>query len=111
MGHDLDMKVEILYFDGCPNWQVAGDRVQTAADTIGLSDVEIRYRRIETEHEAAALPFAGSPTILVDGTDAFAGAETVTEFACRVYPTESGLAGSPTAEQLTKVLRSRSSLA
>lgn len=105
------MKVEILYFDGCPNWQETGDRVQAAADTVGLPDVEIRYQRIETEHEAATLPFAGSPTILIDGVDAFAGAEPVTEFACRVYPTESGLAGSPTVEQLTQVLRSRSSLA
>ena len=101
------MMVEILYFDGCPNWQDAADRVQAAADTVGLSDVTIGYRRIETEEEAAALPFAGSPTILIDGTDAFAGATTVTEFACRVYPTETGLAGSPTVEQLAQVLRSR----
>ncbi|WP_024794191.1 alkylmercury lyase [Tomitella biformata] len=101
------MKVEILYFDGCPNWQDAGTRVRAAAESVGLSDVEIGYRRIETETEAASLPFAGSPTILIDGTDAFAGAEPVAEFACRIYSTAAGLAGSPTVDQLAQVLRDR----
>ncbi|WP_072690076.1 alkylmercury lyase [Rhodococcus marinonascens] len=102
------MKVEILYFDGCPNWQQAGDRVRAASVAAGLPDVEIGYRRIGTDAEAAASPFAGSPTILLDGTDAFDDAMPVSDFACRVYPTEAGLAGLPTIEQLAEALRGRS---
>ncbi|WP_430335245.1 alkylmercury lyase [Rhodococcus sp. ACT016] len=102
------MKVEILYFEACPNWMEAADRVRAAAIAAGRAAVEIEYRRIETDEEAAASPFAGSPTLLIDGADAFADAVPVTELACRVYRTEAGLAGLPSVEQLTEVLRARS---
>jgi len=101
------MKVEILYFDGCPNWEEAGALVRQAAAAAALPDPEITYRRVGTDAEAAALPFAGSPTILIDGADAF-GAEPVTHLACRVYPTPAGPAGLPTARQLADALRARS---
>ena len=101
------MRVEIVYFDGCPNWQEAGARVSTAA--AGIPDVEITYRRVTTNQEAAALPFAGSPTILIDGTDAFEDAVTVTELACRIYQNGAGLTGLPTVIQLAEALRRRQS--
>ncbi|MGQ9349073.1 MULTISPECIES: alkylmercury lyase [Mycolicibacterium] len=105
--HNRHMRVEIVYFDGCPNWQEAGARVGAAA--AGLADVEITYRRVTTDEEAAALPFAGSPTILIDGTDAFDDAVPVTELACRVYQTDTGLMGLPTVTQLNEALRRRQS--
>lgn len=104
------MKVEILYFDSCPNWQEAADRVRAAAIAAGQSAVEIGYRKIATDEEAAALPFAGSPTILIDGTDAFADAVPMIQLACRVYRTEAGLTGLPSVQQLTEALRARSSV-
>jgi len=99
------MRVEIVYFDGCPNWQEAGARAGEAA--AGLAAVEIVYRRVSTDEEAAALPFAGSPTILLDGTDAFDDVLPVTELACRLYQTDAGLMGLPTVTQLTGALRRR----
>lgn len=105
------MNVEILYFDGCPHWRDAGDRVRAAAESAGLSAVEIGYRRIATADEAESSPFAGSPTILIDGTDAFAGAVPANAFTCRLYPTESRLAGPPTVAQLAAVLRDRNARA
>ncbi|WAL49777.1 alkylmercury lyase [Rhodococcus pyridinivorans] len=102
------MKVQILYFDGCPNWQEAGDRVRAASVAAQLPDLEIEYRRIESDDKTAALPFAGSPTILLDGIDVFDDAVPVTELACRLYPSETGSAGLPTVEQLTEALRARS---
>uniref|UniRef100_A1UQ22 Putative alkylmercury lyase n=1 Tax=Mycobacterium sp. (strain KMS) TaxID=189918 RepID=A1UQ22_MYCSK len=101
------MRVEIVYFDGCPNWQEAGARAGEAA--AGLAAVEIVYRRVSTDEEAAALPFAGSPTILIDGTDAFDDAVPVRNLACRVYLTDAGLRGLPTVTQLTEALRGRQS--
>ncbi|MGH3639733.1 MAG: alkylmercury lyase [Mycobacterium sp.] len=101
------MRVEIVYFDGCPNWQEAGTRAAAAA--AGFADVEIAYRRVTTDEEAAASPFAGSPTILVDGTDAFDDAVPVRVLACRVYQTDGGLSGLPTVTQLTDAFRRRQS--
>ena len=56
---------------------------------------------------AAASAFAGSPTILVDGVDAFDDAVQLTELACRVYSTDRGLAGLPTVDQLAASLQSK----
>ena len=103
--HNQHMRVEIAFFDGCPNWQEAGARAGVAA--AGLADVEIAYRRVTMDEEAAALPFAGSPTILIDGTDAFDDAVPVRELACRVYQTDAGVTGLPTVTQLTEALRRR----
>jgi RNA polymerase sigma-70 factor (ECF subfamily) len=51
--------------------------------------------------------FAGSPTILIDGIDAFPDATPITELACRVYRTPSGFAGTPTIEELTRRISER----
>lgn len=98
------MKVEILYVDECPNWREAGERVQAALASTGRAGVEVDYRMLRTREETAAAPFAGSPTILVDGVDAFP-AQRVSDLACRVYRTENGLSGVPTVEQLAEVFR------
>ncbi|PYE11745.1 hypothetical protein DFR67_13223 [Williamsia limnetica] len=102
------MKAEILFFDGCPNWVEAAERVRAAATMIGRTDIEIAFWRIESGAEAAASPFAGSPTILIDGVDAFVDAVQVDQLACRVYRTETGLSGLPTINQLADALRGRS---
>ena len=101
------MDIEILYVDQCPNSDEAGVRVKEALAEVGLVDVAVSYRLLATDDEAAAVPFAGSPTILIDGVDAFPGADRVTDLACRVYPTEDGLKGYPTVDQLAAVIRER----
>ena len=102
------MKAEILFFVGCPNWEAAAERVRAAATTIGRMDVEIALWRIGSDAEAAASPFAGSPTILIDGVDAFDDAVQVDHLACRVYRTGTGFSGLPTIHQLADALRARS---
>lgn len=103
--HHWHMRVEIVYVEGCPNWQEAGAHVGAAA--AGLVDVEITYRRVATDDEAAASSFAGSPTILVDGIDAFDDAVPAMELACRLYQTDAGVMGLPTVTQLAEALRRR----
>lgn len=56
----------------------------------------------------AVAPFAGSPTIGLDGLDAFGDAVPVTDLAFRLDSTETGSAGLPTVEQLTEALRAKS---
>jgi hypothetical protein len=55
--------------------------------------------RVETAEDAERLRFIGSPTILVDGRDPFAGVAAPFGLTCRVYRTPEGLAGSPTLDQ------------
>lgn len=92
------MDVTLLYFDGCPSWQVADRRLaQLAAER---PDVQVHRQRVETAQEAARLHFGGSPSIQVDGVDLFAGPQAAVGLSCRLYPTPEGLAGAPTLDQL-----------
>jgi hypothetical protein len=104
------MEIEILHIDECPNWEEAGQRVRTALDSMGLSKVGVGYRLLRTSAEAAEVPFAGSPTILVDGVDAFPSEGQTTDLACRLYPTATGFAGLPTVDQLVEVIAVRGRL-
>ena len=96
------MDITLLYFDGCPNWKVADQRL--AAIAAEHPDVVVTRRRVETVEEAEQLGFHGSPSILVDGIDVFAQPGDGVGLSCRVYRTPSGLAGAPTMEQLRAAL-------
>lgn len=98
------MKVELLYFDGCPNWKVADERLAHAARLVSRGDLTVQRRRVDTEQEAVALGFTGSPTIVIDGQDPFATGSEQVGLACRVYATPHGLSGSPTVDQFVGVL-------
>lgn len=95
------MKLELLYFDGCPNWKIAAERLDDIATRRGLA---VERHIVATAEEAEAARFRGSPTILVDGRDPFASGDEPFGLACRVYQTPDGPAGSPTAEQLEAVI-------
>ncbi len=70
-----------------------------------MADVEPILERVETPEDAERLRFVGSPTILLDGRDPFAGATVAFGLTSHVYQTPEGLAGSPTPEQLRAALR------
>ena len=95
------MKLELLYFDDCPNWKTAAERLDDIATHLGLTVVR---RLVTTAEEAEAARFRGSPTILVDGEDPFASGDEPFGLACRAYQTPDGPAGSPTTDQLEAVL-------
>lgn len=98
------MRVELLYFDDCPNWKTADERLRELATARGF---ELRRRLVTTPEEAEAARFRGSPTILVDGEDAFTTGDELFGLSCRRYQTPEGPAGSPTLEQLEAVLDHR----
>ncbi|MDP9430603.1 MAG: thioredoxin family protein [Actinomycetota bacterium] len=98
-------EVTLLYFDGCPNWQVTDARLHEALARAGRADVQVARRRISTPEEAEVAQFRGSPTVLVDGRDPFADPDSPVGLSCRVYRTPDGLAGAPTVDQLVAVLR------
>lgn len=102
------MEVRLVYFDGCPNWQLARTRLRQVLDRLGRSDVSISGVRVETADEASAAGFAGSPTILVDGWDLFpATTEWAGGLGCRLYRTPAGSAGAPRVEDIMGALSER----
>lgn len=103
---DGGMHVTVMYFDGCPSWRTAVERVHVAAGQAGVR-VQVATQAVETREDAERLGFTGSPTILIDGRDPFSRPGLVPALACRVYSTSGGLAGSPTVDQLVEALAGR----
>lgn len=96
------MEVRLRYFDGCPNWRATYERVLALLEERGLADVEVALERVESFEDAERLRFIGSPTILINGLDAFPSPGGSFGLTCRVYETPDGLAGSPTTDQLRR---------
>lgn len=90
------MDISLLYFDGCPNWKTTAERLTVIAAE--RPEITVTRHLVETVEEAERVAFHGSPSILIDGVDPFAGAGV--GLACRIYQTPQGPAGSPTLEQL-----------
>jgi hypothetical protein len=97
------VNITLQYFDSCPGWKVADERIKAIIDQQGM-DAEFSYQRIETREEAEKYQFAGSPTLLIDGKDPFASEAMTVGLACRTYPTDQGFAPSPTVAQLEEAL-------
>jgi hypothetical protein len=98
------VRVELLYFDDCPNWRFAEALVNKALRLVNRSDVSVVRRRVETEEQAVQLGFVGSPTVLVDGRDPFSTGGQPVGLVCRVFSGSEGLKGAPSLDQLVEVL-------
>ncbi len=99
------MRVEILYFDGCPNWQHTVQTVERLMAETGVEG-EVAPIRVTDAEDAARRRFLGSPTVRVEGRDVEPGAGDRTDFvlACRVYRTDAGLSGEPDERWLRRAL-------
>lgn len=96
------MDITLQYFDGCPNWMIADERLQLLADE--RPGLVVRYQIIDTMEAAERAGFPGSPTILIDGIDPFGDASAPAALACRMYTTEDGPAGAPSLAQLREAV-------
>ena len=100
------MKVEILYFAGCPNHDQAVDRVwkilRQETASAELVEVEIKDAAM-----AQVMGFLGSPSIRIDGCDIEPAARSSQAFAmgCRIYADQNGLAGLPPVEWIRAAVR------
>ena len=101
------MRVEIRHTVDCPNWEQAGRQLRLALIATGHADEDIVSREIRTPEDAARFPYAGSPTMTLDGLDLFPQADPVGDLACRLYATPRGLAGFPTLDQLSDAVAAR----
>jgi hypothetical protein len=97
------MTIYLLYFDGCPSWKKALTNLHYALMEEQL-DYPINPIRIETDQEAAAIKFLGSPSFQIDGKDFWPENRSTYSMSCRVYKTPGGLKGWPTVEMLRQKL-------
>jgi hypothetical protein len=89
-------RVEILYFESCPNHQPAQMLVERLAAQLRI-EPEIRLVEVADPEKAVELRFLGSPTVRVDGADVEPGADERRDFAlsCRIYRNEGGVVEQP----------------
>jgi hypothetical protein len=93
------MRVEVLTVPDCPNGPAAREHLAQAL--AGRPGVSVEHRVVSTPQEAARYGMHGSPTILIDGRDPFAGPGTGAGLACRLYRDAAGrVQGAPSAGQL-----------
>lgn len=99
-------RVEILYFEDCPNHGPVRVLVDRVAAALGLQPT-IDVVEVTDAPEAAQLRFLGSPTIRVNGRDVEPGADSRSDFSmsCRIYRTASGVAGRPDEAWIRDALR------
>ncbi len=95
------MKIELLYFAGCPHHRLTRELIDTTLSELGL-DAEVEEIDVRDQQEADRERFLGSPSIRVDGTDIEPGADSRTEYAlsCRMY----GSTGIPSPRLLKVAL-------
>jgi hypothetical protein len=106
VGNVTQVRVELLFWAGCPSTPEAEELLEDVLRTRDL-EVEIERREVRTQQEAEASRFPGSPTIRVDGRDVDpAGAGARPALTCRIYHMPDGRASPvPTREQLEEALR------
>ena len=100
------MRVEVLYFDGCPNHDALLPHLRELLVSAG-APTRIDLIRVEDADAAARERFLGSPTVRVDGKDVEPGADERTDFGlkCRLFATREGLRGMPADEWVLAALR------
>jgi hypothetical protein len=107
LGDMRNPDIELLWWEGCPSTERALAAVNEALYDLGLDGVEVRMREVETDEDAHAAGFVGSPTILIDGVDLVpAAAEEPTGLSCRVYRRRDGrISPIPDPDDLREALR------
>jgi hypothetical protein len=83
--------IELLYWEGCPSHDEALADLREALRELGREDEPVHKRSIDTDEQALKEKFPGSPTIRVNGVDAFPPGEgDPVGLTCRVYRLRDG---------------------
>jgi copper chaperone CopZ len=100
------MKIEILYFDECPNHGPTAERVKEALQQEGL-DAKVVEVYVPDDGTARSLRFLGSPTVRIDGLDIEPSARLSKEFGlmCRTYSDRGKQVGVPPLDLIRTALR------
>jgi hypothetical protein len=102
----FNVRVELLYWDGCPSVAEARALLADALAAKGITEPIVELE-IVTHEDAVAAHFPGSPTIRIDGVDIdAAGADSRYALTCRIYRLEDGrISPVPSRQQLEEALQ------
>lgn len=98
------MKIELLYFDGCPSWKNGLKNLQSALEEEGLT-VPIDVIEVKDNERANQLRFLGSPSFRVDGQELWPEERENYSLSCRVFPSSEGIKGFPTVAMVRGQLK------
>ena len=102
------MRVELLWWDGCPSWPDALSELRRVMREAGLDPGAIEMREVASDEQAESERFPGSPTIRVDGEDVVPAAGEPVGLACRVYRRRDGRASPlPDPDDVREALERR----
>jgi hypothetical protein len=102
------MRVELLWWEGCPSHPETLADLQRSLAEEGV-DADVESVEVESDEQARAERFPGSPTIKIDGEDIFPsdGPEPFS-LCCRVYRLRDGRPSpTPDPEDLRDAIRRR----
>jgi len=101
------MRIELLYFDGCPSYETLLPRLRLLLERHGI-DEPVELRRVETLEAAERERFLGSPTVRIDDEDIEPEAAKRSDFGlkCRLYRNDDGgRTGTPSDAMVARALR------
>jgi hypothetical protein len=100
------MRVELLFWAGCPSHPAALRELRAALADEGLDPEHVLVREVKTDAEAHGERFVGSPTIRIDGRDVQPDTGEPVGLTCRVYRRRDGrYAPTPDPADLRDALR------
>jgi len=99
------VRIEILYFEDCPNYELADTRVREVLNELGVQ-AEVVLVNVKDAESAEAVRFPGSPTVRVNGEDVVPSPDGEQySMRCRVYPTTSGFDGAPDKASILSAIK------
>ncbi len=103
------MRIELLWFDDCPNHLAAEAMLRDVMAEEGI-DAPIVRVKVADEATGERVCFPGSPTIRIDGRDVEPGWEPCADCfpRCRLYATDQGLHGLPERSWIVDAIREAS---
>jgi hypothetical protein len=100
------MRVELLFWAGCPSHPRALRELREALALEGLDPDCVQVREVDSEGQAASEGFIGSPTIRIDGADVQPQEQEPTGLTCRIYMLRDGrVSPTPDPADLRDALR------
>jgi len=100
------MLVELLFWAGCPSHEKALRELRAVLAEEGLDPREVVVSEIETENDASAERFIGSPTVRVDGVEVQPAPNEPVALTCRVYTRRDGrISPTPDPEDIRDLVR------
>jgi len=84
------MRIEIFFVPGCPNYEPAVERLKKVLASESFR-VDVEGVPVNSDEDARALMFPGSPTIRINGNDVEQEQISTYGLNCRLYANRTGI--------------------